>query len=46
MPRVMPGRSAVHVSDDVEVIELHDNGFDDYTFDNVDANGRPKVSQT
>ena len=46
LPPVQPIKSAAYVTDFVEVIEIYDNGFDGYTFDNVDRNGRPKVSQT
>ena len=40
MPPAQPIKSAVYVSDFVEVIEIYDNGFDGYTFDNVDEKGR------
>ena len=39
-------RREVSFSEEVVVHELFETGHDDYTFDNVDSSGQPRVSQT
>ena len=45
-PYAVVPRKLVHFNDVIETIDLIETGHDNYTFDNFDSQGAPRVSQT
>ena len=46
LPHPVKPRKIVHFNDVIDTVELFETGHDNYTFDNFDSRGAPKVSQT